>query len=97
MANAWAFSALPAGSAIIAKLLAMGFVAFAELPESVASAAARLIIGVVDGIGSSHSPKRRNHFPGSREIVLQLNSKTGRWAIADPGFTTPYIFGATGC
>jgi hypothetical protein len=96
MANAWAFSALSAGPAFIAKFLAMALKASASLRETVAGTATRLIISVIDGIGGLRSTKRRNQFPGSTKITLQPNKKRRRCAIAHLGFTLSWILGAIG-
>jgi len=62
MANAWAFSALRAGLAFIAKLLAMGFKTSSSLPKTAAGTVTGLVIGVISGIGRSQSNNQRNRF-----------------------------------
>lgn len=94
MANAWAFSALWVGLAFVAKLLAIGFIASNALPaKPVDGAVAELIRGILTGAGKLRSSKQRNQNPCSTGLTLQLNSKTGRCAIADRRFAMPRIFG----
>ncbi len=95
MENAWAFSALSAGSAFIAKSPSVGFAALTGRPEIVA-AVARLFRDVISGVAGLHRPKRRNQFLDSTEFVLQLNGKIRRCVIAEMGFATSYTFGAIG-
>jgi len=94
MANAWALPALWVGLALVA-LLAMGFKVSTAISKIAVVTVALWIIGLIYGIIPLQSAKQRNQFLGSTETTLQLKSKPGRCAIADLGFATSCVFGAT--
>ena len=96
MANAWAFSALSAGLAFIAKLIAIEFEVITELPEIAVGTVGRLITDVISDAGGLQTANQRNQFPGSTEFTRQLNGDIRRCAIADRGFVMSCIFGVIG-
>ncbi len=96
MANAWAFSDFWAGSALIAKLFAIGFEVSAALLEIAVVTVIRLISGAVAGSAGSQDHNQRNRSLGSPQITPQPNRKIGPGAIGDWGFAMSCVLGAIG-